>query len=217
MPVAVHEALHVEIGDGATIRFPKMEPVPRPEWASPIEVGVHARSFYSALPEQPTRDVLRALRSDPRLLGFLESHELGRLEFSGRLPGPNWLGWYNPGSRDLVVNAFRSPDTYGKEFYPPELNSVSSAGRNVVEAMQRSLYHEIGHSIYDAAGPETEHQVTKLLWSGRAVPISIRARRDAAEYFCETFAAYRFEDGLADIDPEGYDMVEAILRIAVKK
>ena len=67
-----------------------MEPVPRPEWSSPIEVGVHARSFYSALPEQPTRDVLRA-------------------------------------------------------------------------------------------------------------------------------AAYRFEDGLAGIDPEGYDLVEAILRIAVKK
>jgi hypothetical protein len=57
-----------EIGVGGTIRCPKMEPVPRPEWTSPIEVGVHARSFYSALPEQPARPVFQALRDDPKLL-----------------------------------------------------------------------------------------------------------------------------------------------------
>ena len=68
-----------EIGDSVTILFPEMEPVPRPQWASPIEVGVHARSFYSALPEQPTREVLQALRDDPKLLGFLGRHKLGRL------------------------------------------------------------------------------------------------------------------------------------------
>ena len=37
------------------------------------------------------------------------------------------------------------------------------------------------------------------------MPVSIRARKDPAEYFCETFTAYRFEDALADKDPEGYD------------
>jgi len=192
-----------------------MEPIPRPEWASPIEVGVHARSFYSALPEKPTKDVLQALRSDPRLLAFLEKHELGRLEFSGRVPRPSWLGSYEPSSRDLVVNAFRAAESYGKEFYPPELNSVSSAGSSLVEAMQRSLYHELGHSILDAAGPETQQQVRRLLRSGRAMPVSLQARLEAREYFCETFAAYRFEDGLADKDPEGYHMVEAILRVVV--
>ena len=83
-----------------------MEPVPRPQWASPIEVGVHARSFYSALPEQPTREVLQALRSDPKLLRFLERHKLGRLEFSGSLPKPDWYGSYDPPLRVLVVKAF---------------------------------------------------------------------------------------------------------------
>ena len=144
-----------------------MEPVPRPQWASPIEVGVHARSFYSALPERPTREVLRALRGDPKLLGFLERHELGRLEFSGRLPKPTWLGSYDPPSRDLFVNAFRSPESYGKKFHPLELTSVSAAGMNLVEAMQRSLYHEIGHSVLDAAGPEPDRQVRGLFRSGR--------------------------------------------------
>jgi len=94
--------LRGEIRKGATIRFPKMEPVPRPEWASPIEVGVHARSFYSALPEQPTKDVLQALRGDIRLLGFLKRHKLGRLEFSDRLPMSNWLGSYDPQSREWL-------------------------------------------------------------------------------------------------------------------
>jgi len=195
----------------------KTEPAPRPTWTSPLEVGVHVRSFYSALPEQPTRSVFQALRDDPRLLGFLERYKLGRLEFSGRLPRPDWLGFYQPLSNDLAVNCFRSPESYGMEFYPPELPSVSVAGQNLVQAMQRSLYHELGHQILNISGPEIEQQVKRLLRSGRAIPISLRAKWDAAEYLCETFSAYRFEDGLADKDPEGYHMVEAILRMEFPK
>jgi hypothetical protein len=116
-----------------------------------------------------------------------------------------------------VVNASRASESYGKEFYPPGLPSVSAASGNLVEAMQRSLYHEIGHSILDVTGPDTARQVGKLLWGGRAMPVSILAKKDPEEYFCETFAAYRFEDGLADKDPQGYDMVEAILRMVWKK
>jgi hypothetical protein len=127
-----------------------MEPVSRPEWASPLAVSVHARSFYSALPGQPARDVLHALCGDPRLLLFLEKHPLGRLEFSGRVPRANWLGFYQPQSRDLVVNTVRSAETYGKDFYPPDLLSVSSAGSGPVEAMRRSLYHELGHHILES-------------------------------------------------------------------
>lgn len=36
-------------------------------------------------------------------------------------------------------------------------------------------------------------------------------------YTNETFAAYRFEEGFADKDPEGYHMVEAILRMVFGK
>lgn len=194
-----------------------MEPVPRPEWSSPLETGKHIRSFCSSLSEQPTREVLVALAADSQLLDFLERHPLGGLEFSGRMPMPSWNGSYDPQSRDLVVNAFRSSASYGREFYPPSLKSVSSAGRSLIEAMQRTLYRELGHSILDSAGPETELQAGRLLRSGRAMPVSIRARKDAAEYFRETFSACRFEDGLADKDPEGYDMVEAILRMVWEK
>ena len=43
------------------------------------------------------------------------------------------------------------------------------------------------------------------------------AKERAVEYFSESFAAYRFEDSFADKDPEGYHMIEAILRLAGKK
>lgn len=194
-----------------------MDPVSRPEWAAPLEVGVHAGSFLSAMPEVPTREVLQALSEDVRLLAFLKRHPLGTLEFSGRLPNPDWLGSFDPQTRDLVVNSFRSRGTYGKEFYPPELRSLSEAGESLIEALQRTLYHELGHSILDVAGPDIEHQIAMLLRSRRAIPISIRAMGDPIEYFCETFAAYRFEDSPADKDPEGYDMVEAVLRTVGRK
>jgi hypothetical protein len=56
------------------------------------------------------------------------------MEFSGRLPWLHWLGSYDPVSRDLVINSFRLPETYGKEFYPPELESVSAAGKSLAMA-----------------------------------------------------------------------------------
>ena len=116
-----------------------------------------------------------------------------------------------------MVNPFRPPDSYGKEFHPPVLKSVSEAGRTLSEAMQRTLYHELGHHVLDAAGPEARTQVTRLFRSGRAFPISERAGKRAVEYFSESFAAYRFEDCFADKDPEGYHMVEAVLRLVGKE
>lgn len=208
--------LRGEVGDGGTIRFPYMKPASRPEWASPIEVGKHVRSFHSALSEQPTREVLHALHNDPKLLTLLERRELGKLEFSTRLPAPSWNGAYDRLTSDVTINAFRAPDTYGQEFFPPDVASVSAAGRNLVEAMQRSLYHEIGHHILEICGPAAERQVAQLLRSGKAFPVSRRAGKRGVEYFAETFCAYRFEDALADKDPEGYHMVEAILRLAGK-
>jgi hypothetical protein len=209
-----------EIGDGGTIRFPGMEPVARPEWASPIEVGVHARDFYSALPEQPTREVLQALQGDRKLVDFLERHPLGKLEISGRLPQPEWNGAYDPPSADITINAYRAATSYGHEFIPAGLKTVSEAGGNLVEAMQRSLYHEIGHHVLEVAeavDPGTIDEIRKLLRSGRAMPVSKRAGQRAIEYFAESFSAYRFEHTLACKDPEGYDMVEVILRRAYKR
>ena len=183
---------------------------------SPLEVGVHVRSLYSVLTESQTRQVLPALEDDRRLLDLLKRQPLGRLEFSGNLPNQSWRGSYDLNSRDLVVNPFRDADTYGKEFHPPELPTVSEAATGLIEALQRTLYHELGHVVLDAGGPELQLQVRNLFRSRRAMPVSLRAAQNSLEYFCETFSAYRFEAVLADKDPNGYDMIEAILRLVFK-
>jgi hypothetical protein len=54
-----------------------------------------------------------------------------------------------------------------------------------------------------------------LLYPLKSANVPTRIR--AAEYFSESFAAYRFEDSFADKDPEGYHMVESILRLVGKK
>jgi hypothetical protein len=197
-----------------------MEPSSRPEWAAPLEIGTHARSFYSSLPELPTRQVLRALRDDPATVAFLARNQLGKLELSTRLPKPEWNGAYDPLTADITINAHRASSSFGHEFVPGELKTVSEAGSSLEEAMQRSLYHEIGHHVLEAAEavePGTIDGVRKLLRSGRALPVSERAGQRAVEYFAETFSAYRFEEMLVYKDPEGYDMIEVILRRVCRK
>ena len=160
------------------------------------------------------------MRDDPKLVAILERNELGKLELSGRLPKPEWNGSYDPPTADITINAYRPQSSYGHEFIPGELKTISAAGSSLVEAMQRSLYHEIGHHVLEVAEAGkagTIVEVGKLLRSGRAMPLSTRAGRRAIEYFAETFSAYRFEDMLVYKDPEGYDMVEAILRMVRKK
>jgi len=48
-------------------------------------VGEQVREFLSALPEKPTKEVLSALTTDPKVVAILGSHPLGRLELSGRV------------------------------------------------------------------------------------------------------------------------------------
>jgi hypothetical protein len=191
-----------------------MEAVPRPEWAAPLIAGVHVREFRSALPEEETREIVGVLRDDPGLVSFLARHPLGLLEFSGGLPDEGWRASYVPLTADLAIETFRPPSSFGYELLPEELPTVSAAARTYLGALQRSFYHELGHHVLATLGPHVEYEVRLLKGSGRVNPISDRARRNAIEYFAETFAAYRFEDSLADRDPEGYDIVEAVRRLA---
>src|SRR5438552_6304504 len=53
------------------------------------KLAFHVRSFYSALPEEPTRDVLRVLKRDPRLLDLLRKRPTGQI---GILWQIDWTG-----------------------------------------------------------------------------------------------------------------------------
>ena len=94
------------------------------------------------------------------------------------------------------------PESYGKEFYPPGLPSVSAASGIWSRLCSAACIMRSGINIgrYGAgnctAGRET------LSGVGAPCPYRFWPTKDPIEYFCETFAAYRFEDGLADKDPQ---------------
>jgi len=117
-----------------------------------------ARVFVGAAGET-TKQVLSALARDPKVVAVLGSHPLGRVELSGgSRSGLERI--LRAASENLVVNPFRPPESYGKEFTLRSKVRVGS-GRTLSEAMQRTLYHELGHHILDAAGPEARTQVTR--------------------------------------------------------
>jgi len=172
------------------------------------------------LPEQPTKEVLSALASDPKMVAILSGPPLGRFELSGRVPDPTWKGSYWPASGDLVVNPFRPLESYGKEFHPPVLKSVSEAGRTLVEAIARSLYHELGHHVLYAAGPKLNGRLRISFEAGGRCLFPFAPERthwSILRRASRRTGSNRFEDSFADRDPEGYHMVEAILRLAGKK
>jgi hypothetical protein len=145
-------------------------------------------------------------------VSFLARHPLGRLEFSSGALEDGWRASYDLAVADLIVNTDRPANSYGYEFVPSDLPTVSAAGQIYLEALQRSFYHELGHHVLNILGPQAEAAIAALMRTRRAAPVSWRARREPSEYFSETFAAYRFEPSLADRDPEGYDVIEALLR-----
>lgn len=140
--------------------------------------------------------MLRVLRDDPELLSFLRRHPLGRLEFSGRVPNRNWLGFYDARPRDVVVNSIRSAESYGKEFRPPGLASVSAAGKSLAEAMQRSLYHEIGHHILESLPAQAPDQIAAQGRSRQAFPNIDSGAREPTGVFLRNLCGLPFR-GLA--------------------
>ena len=96
---------------------------------------------------------------------------------------------------------------------PRQAVTVSALGRDLTDAMSRSLVHEIGHHVEHSTGPFIIDAVRAAARQGALYPITLRARYSAFEYFSECFAAYQFEnDALYHKDPVGYTVIEDILR-----
>jgi hypothetical protein len=62
-----------------------------------------------------SRAVLHPLRDDARMLAFLRAHPLGILESSALFPEPDWMGYFDPLQRNLVINAVRPLETFGQD------------------------------------------------------------------------------------------------------
>ena len=191
-----------------------MVPASRPDLASPLVAGRHVDEILTTLSDIDTARVLSVLGS-PNLLKFLEAHPLSRVEFSGRFSEPDLNAEYDPRARAIVVNSDRPRDTYGQTLQAGPAVTVSSLGRDLTDAMSRSLFHELGHHVEHCAGPFVIDAVVAAGRQKLLYPFSRRARLNPLEYFAESFAAYQFEnDALYHKDPVGYTVIEGILRRA---
>ena len=188
-----------------------MVPASRPDLASPLVVGRHVDELLTILSDSDTAKVLSPL-DNPKLLKFLETHPLGRVEFSGRVSEVEFIAEYDPLAKSIVVNTDRPRQSYGRTLPVEQAITISSLGQDLTEAMSRSLFHELGHHIEHSSGPFIIDAIRAAARRGALYPLTQLARFTAFEYFPESFAAYEFEnDALYYKDPLGYTVIEDIL------
>ncbi len=148
--------------------------------------------------------------------GWLERHPLRRLELmpevlSDAIPVN---GLYKFTEQVMQVATFRNKGDFGKPFVWQSIFSVSSVGESPLEANRRTLVHELGHHIhgrlFEADVEGWRQTVGALLLRGG----SVISRRNAFEYFAETFALLVYHRAaLENHDPEGYGMIQKALGV----
>ncbi|PZA07761.1 MULTISPECIES: phage minor head protein [unclassified Meiothermus] len=178
--------------------------------AEQIRLGEQFLAGRSVLSSADTNAVYRAL-AQAGLSEYLRKRPLAVLDIQP-LPGQGenvLLGYYLEDEQHLVLNSARPAQTINQDFRPARLKTFSATGETLVEALRRTLIHEIGHHLLvDLKGREGFIALVQEAYrSGSA--ISLRARRDWEEYFCECFAAHTFAARtLFAFDPTGHAMIE---------
>lgn len=166
-------------------------------------------------------NVLRAVAM-AGTLDFLKRHPLRAIVFwpglrdheSVRITGRYVFRSTDQDYRTLYLDSARQPVTYGASFIPGKTYSVSLAGKNRVDAMRRTLVHELGHHVLEVC-PELRRLLLKAYKVQRRTPVTIYGERLPDEYFAECFAAYVFHrKALERHDPVGYKMVVEVRKVA---
>lgn len=131
------------------------------------------------------------------------------------------VGYYAWADDMIRLNGGRPPSSYGKPLNEGISHSISSTGKNLVQAMQMTLLHETGHRQTHRLPGGIQDEIRKAYDVNRARLrdpmedrgfITKRANKDWREYFGECMAAYVFYGPeLAVRDPEGYAVVQKAL------
>lgn len=176
------------------------------------KIGTHFDMFESKLPTATTNEVLSII-DKVGLLGFLEKKPLESLKLAKLKRNIN--GSYEWGARTkgrLLVHSERE-NSHGESLVPGKIWSVSKAGVSAVEAMQRTLVHELGHHVHIAYRIQVDMLIRKA-FARSTSRITRYANWDHQEYFAESFAAYSFaRDTLKNHDPNGFAMVESVRKM----
>lgn len=190
-------------------------PVPPP---SKMQAGVHAKRAraVAGVPKDAPDDLLGSVQ-DAELLKWLEQHPLSEVVARGSIRGANGQYVYGPaGVHRLEVVWNRKPWTFGKEWKPGAVHSISSACATEEQARRATFRHELGHHIHLFEKRGKVDQIIKAAYArARAARTFITnyAGTHPDEYFAESFAAYYLRRSeLKAFDPNGYAMVEDVLR-----
>ncbi|MDB5096506.1 MAG: hypothetical protein JWM80_927 [Cyanobacteria bacterium RYN_339] len=177
-----------------------------------MQRGIHYSNIERKSLTAANRDAI--LASVPaEVQAFLATRKIGLIEMS-----PNDLmmgssnGRYRVKGHEIRLNSSRAPTTYGKPF-TRGIPSVSFGGTDSVEAISRTLLHEIGHHIYFSDEATFGPLAAAALAAGS--PLTALAAINREEYFAEGVTAYYYHPTeFQRDDPRGYDMVVDVLRRA---
>lgn len=123
-------------------------------------------------------------------------------------------GAYNKGSQRIRLNSTRPTNTVSQGFEPGKTGTVSMSGKSEHEAMSITLVHEVGHHVINVGGDTIESVVEGAFFDRAKSPVTVYARGNPEDYFCESLAAYVFHhEKLKEFDQVGYNMVEQVLRM----
>lgn len=122
-------------------------------------------------------------------------------------------GQYFEVASELFVSSSRAADAINQP--AATAYSISARGSTLADAMERTAVHELAHHVRQFIGAELRSKLVSLHQAAREYSFTITpyARDDAEEYFAECFAAYVYHpDELRERDPDGYDLIEAVLQ-----
>jgi SPP1 gp7 family putative phage head morphogenesis protein len=182
-----------------------------------IRVGKHVGQVPSVLSSADTQRVLRSIN----LVGaddWLAANPLEQIALDRGVPGAmrGTLAQYvrQPSGQAMIqLDVSRPRETFGQRYVPggdlPE--TVSSLGADRVEAVRRSLIHELGHHVIALFVYGTEWESAMRAARQLGGRVSRRAMKNWQEQFCENLVAYHFERTmLLTLDPDGFAMIEQI-------
>jgi SPP1 gp7 family putative phage head morphogenesis protein len=176
--------------------------------------GVQFRSLESKLKKKDQDEVLRGINT-AGLIEWMKANPLTELNlgtYSKRNSNGQFTIWPATGKTRVDVRSTRKPETYGSTLEPGKTWSISACGPDKLDAMKRTLVHELGHHLW-YADPNKVAPIARAAFA-KGKPITEYAKSNAKEYFSETFAAYAFHRGtLRQFDPEGYDMIEEVKKV----
>jgi hypothetical protein len=124
-------------------------------------------------------------------------------------------GWYGYNTREAEISVIKNINQSGQQLDWGKVDKLSHTARTVLEAVQFTIIHELGHHVHNAYRQVNPLGFRQSMMAIRSNAVSNYAKlRDRpAEYFAETFVAwvlYRIE--LSVHDELGYAMIERALQ-----